>query len=343
MVKQLINKSLILLFFIGLGGCTTNASMNEERYEWNMTVTVGPGSTWYEGAIKFAEDLERESNGRFIVDVYTNEQLSAGNPEAGVEQLMDGLKDFSYNSSIIYAGIDPRFGVLSAPFLINDFSDAERVLNGESGEILNQMLRERGVEPLGFGESGFRQITNDSRPIRTPEDLDHLKIRVPSMGVFTNLYRSQSADPITMAFSEVYTALQQGTIDGQENPVDVTYSAGLIEVQQYMTMWNYVYDALVFGMNKDLFDSLSQSDQELIKKVAKEANEYQIRLTRQKEEAQITELKDKGMEIYYPTDEEIEQFRESSQNVYDHFREIWGDAQLDTFLKEANGSEVDER
>lgn len=342
MLKNLLTISCFLGIIIFLTGCGSDVSSEEETFEWKMTVTVGPGSTWYEGAIKFAEDLKRESNGRLLVDVYTNEQLSGGNPEAGVEQLMDGLKDFSYNSSIIYAGIDPRFGVLSAPFLINDFEDAERVLSGESGEIINQMLRERGVEPLGFAESGFRQITNDTQAITNPDDLDHLKIRVPSMGVFTNLYRTQSADPITMAFSEVYTALQQGTIDGQENPVDVTYSAGLVEVQQYMTMWNYVYDALVFGMNKELFDSLSKEDQDLIKKVANEANEYQIKVTREKEQAQLAELEEKGMQIYYPTDEELEQFRESSQLVYDRFRDIWGEDHLDTFLKEANGSEDDD-
>lgn len=322
-----------------LGSCSAETTSDgEEIHEWKMSVTVGPGSTWYQAATKFAADLEDKSDGRLLIDVYTNEQLSAGNPEAGVEQLMDGIKDFSYNSSIIYAGIDPRFGVLSAPFLINDLDDAERVLTGESGQLIEDMLRERGVEPLGFAESGFRQITNDTRPIHTPEDLDHLKIRIPSMGVFTNLYRSQQADPITMAFSEVYTALQQGTIDGQENPVDVTYSSGLVEVQAYMTMWNYVYDALILGMNKDLFDSLSTEDQTLIQEVAAEANAYQIEITREKEQAQLEELMEVGMDIYYPTDEEIELFRESSQPVYDHFRDIWGADNLETFQREANGS-----
>ncbi|GAK06818.1 LOW QUALITY PROTEIN: TRAP-type C4-dicarboxylate transport system, periplasmic component [Geomicrobium sp. JCM 19038] len=325
---------------LALTGCITNTtSTGEEIHEWNMTITVGPGSTWYEGAVKFAEDLERESDGRMQIEIYTNEQLSAGNQEAGVEQLMDGLKDFSYNSSIIYAGVDQRFGVLSAPFLINDYDDAHRVLNGESGQIIEDMLRERGVEPLGFGESGFRQITNDTLPIRTPEDLDHLKSRVPNMGVLTNLFRTQGADPITMPFSEVYTALQQGTIDGQENPVDVTYSSGLVEVQQYMTMWNYVYDAIILGMNKDLYDSLPEEDQALIREVAAEANDYQIQITREKEAKQLEELEAAGMEIYYPTEEEIEQFRNDSQPVYDQFRDIWGEDHMQTFLDEAMGSE----
>ncbi|MFD1415695.1 DctP family TRAP transporter solute-binding subunit [Oceanobacillus jeddahense] len=343
MLKKVFILKVFVCCIVFIAGCGANATPGEDVHEWKMTITVGQGSTWYEGAIKFAEDLERESGGRLSIDVYTNEQLSAGNPEAGVEQLMDGLKDFSYNSSIIYAGIDPRFGVLSAPFLINDINDAERVLNGESGEIIEDMLRERGVEPLGFAESGFRQITNDTQPIRSPEDLDHLKIRIPSMGVFTNLYRTQDADPITMAFSEVYTALQQGTIDGQENPVDVTYSSGLEEVQQYMTMWNYVYDALILGMNKELYDSLSEEDQALIKRVAAEANEYQIALTREKEEEQLAELEEKGMEIYYPSESEIEEFRTSSQPVYDYFEDVWGADNLETFQREADGSgEMDE-
>ncbi|PAD92457.1 DctP family TRAP transporter solute-binding subunit [Shouchella clausii] len=336
MGKKALSIILVALTLF-LGSCSERSVAGNEKphYEWKMTVTVGSGSTWYEAAKKFADDVEAETDGRITIAIFTNEQLSAGSPEAGVEQLMDGTKDFSYNSSIIYAGIDPRFGILSAPFLINSHDDAERMLNGESGALIKNMLRERGVEPLGFAESGFRQITNDRQPIKKPEDLKHLKIRVPSMGVFTTHFRNQEADPITMAFSEVYTALQQGTIDGQENPVDVTYSSGLSEVQGYMTMWNYVYDALILGMNKELYDSLDREDQQLISRLAEEANAYQIEVARNKEERQLKELKEKGMDIYYPTDEEIQQFRDAAQPVYEHFEDIWGKENMQTFLTEA--------
>ena len=101
------------------------------------------------------------------------------------------------------------------------------------------------MQALGFGENGFRQLTNSVREVKGPEDIKGLKLRIPGITMYTDLYRELGTDPVTMTFSEVFTALQQGTIDGQENPIDVIYSSKLNEVQDYMTMWNYSYDPLV--------------------------------------------------------------------------------------------------
>jgi TRAP-type C4-dicarboxylate transport system substrate-binding protein len=134
-----------------------------------------------------------------------------------------------------------------------------------------------------------------------------------------------------MAFSEVFSALQQGTIDGQENPIDVIRSSKLEEVQQYITMWNYSYDPLIFGMNKEKFDSMHADDQKIIKEAAKHANEFQIELAREKEKEQIEELKAAGMEFVYPTEEELEAFRKASENIYEAYEDVWGKELLDAF------------
>ncbi|MBD1378932.1 DctP family TRAP transporter solute-binding subunit [Bacillus sp. IB182487] len=298
-----------------------------------MSVTVSESSTWYKGAMHFAKEVEEKTNGRIKTKVYANEQLSAGDSAKGVEMLLKGSTDLSYHSPIIYSVFEKRLGVISAPFLFKNLEEADKKMKGEGGEALKKILLENGIEPLGFGESGFRQVTNNVRPIKNPEDIENLKIRIPGIKMFSDLWRELGADPTTMAFSEVFTALQQGTIDGQENPIDVIKSSKLEEVQKYISMWNYSYDPLIFGMNKEKFDSMHPDDQKIIKKAAENANKYQIKLAREQEQRQIEELKAAGMEFVYPTDAEIELFRKASEKIYEEYESIWGSDLLETFRK----------
>ncbi|MDN6667501.1 MAG: DctP family TRAP transporter solute-binding subunit [Brevibacterium sp.] len=325
--------TLVLL----VSGCGTNFGTTDDgkqRYRWKMTVTTGSTSTWYLAAEKFAQDLEEETDGRITMKVFTSEQLSAGEATAGVEQLMDGAKDFSYNSPIIYAGVDPRFGAVTAPFIFDSVEEGQEALAGEGGEVYADYLSERGVHLLGFGESGMRQLTNTHHPIHTPEDLHGLKFRIPGFGLYTDLYRALGSNPTTMPFGEVFTALQQGAIDGQENPIDVIYSANLQEVQPYLTLWNYSYDPLVLGVNEKLFDSLSAEDQELVSRLAEDTNEFQIAQNRDGEKKQIQELKDSGMEVNELTDAEKDEFREKLQPIYQKYRSIWGKDMSEAFIPE---------
>ncbi|RBP65060.1 tripartite ATP-independent transporter DctP family solute receptor [Brevibacterium sanguinis] len=329
--------AVLTILVMLLTGCGTNFGTTEDgqkRYRWKMTVTTGSTSTWYLAATKFAEDLEKETDGRITLKVFGSERLSAGEATAGVEQLMDGAKDFSYNSPIIYAGVDPRFGAVTAPFRFDTVEDGQAALAGPGGDVYRKYLAERGVELLGFGESGMRQLTNTRRPIETPEDLAGLKFRIPGFGLYTDFYRSLGANPTTMPFGEVFSALQQGAIDGQENPIDVIHSANLQEVQPYLTLWNYSYDPLILGMNKDLFESLSDSDKELVARLAADANEFQISQNREREEKLLAELKDKGMEVNELTDEQKEAFRTSLAPRFEEYRTIWGPEMAQVFIPE---------
>lgn len=297
----------------------------------NMSVTTSETSTWFLGAEKLAEDVEEETDGRIKIEVFANEQLSGGDSAKALELLSKGNIDLTVNSTIIYTVLDDRFGVASAPFIFNDLDDADEAFNGEGGEMLKDILREKNVEPLGYGENGFRQITNSAHEIKGPEDIDGLKIRIPGITMYTDLFRELGSDPSTMTFSEVFTSLQQGTIDGQENPIDVIYSSKLNEVQDYVTMWNYSYDPLVFGINKDLFDSLSEEDQEMFTRLGLEAAEYQVEITREREKEQIVELEEAGLNFYYPTEEEIEDYREAVEPIIEKYESIWGEDLLKAF------------
>ncbi|WDV06165.1 DctP family TRAP transporter solute-binding subunit [Lysinibacillus irui] len=331
LLAMLLIVSAILAACGGSGGESADAEGKEKSYKLKMSVTVSDSSTWYEAAKKLADDMDKETDGRIKIEVFTNEQLSGGDSGKAVEGLAKGSIDLTFNSTIIYSILDQRFGVASAPFLLKDHSEVDKVFNGEGGEKLKELLAEKGVQALGYGENGFRQITNSKREIKLPEDLNGLKIRIPGITMYTDLYRSLGTDPSTMTFSEVFTALQQGTIDGQENPIDVIASSKLEEVQDYLTLWNYSYDPLVLGMNKKLYDSLSDADRELFDRLGKEAAAYQVKIAREKEASQIEDLKSKGMNVYTPTEEELEAFKKVVQPVYDKYTDIWGEDLLKAF------------
>lgn len=313
-------------------GNTGGANTEEAKsYNLKMSVTVGEASTWYEAAQKLADDIEKETDGRITIEVFSNEQLSGGDSGKAVEGLAKGSIDLTFNSTIIYSILDARFGVASAPFLFDNLDQVDPVFAGKGGEMIKEILSEKGVHTLGFGENGFRQLTNSKVNVKSPSDLQGLKIRIPGITMYTDLYRQLGTDPSTMTFSEVFTALQQGTIDGQENPIDVIYSSKLNEVQQYLTLWNYSYDPLVLGINKELYDSMSDEDKALFDRLGKEAAEYQVKITRERETEQIKELEELGMTVYTPTAEEITAFKEAVQPIYDQYESIWGTELLEAF------------
>lgn len=317
----------------GTAGDSGAAAPEGETYEWDMTITVSDTSSWYHGAEVFAEQLDELSDGRMQLSIYANEQLSGGDPAAGVEQLMNGDKTFSYNSTIIYSGIDPRFGTINAPFLYDSYEQAEAAIEGGALDAYTELAAEHGVELLGFGESGFRQVTTSSTPIAGPEDLAGLKIRVPGSSLFLDIFTELGADPITMNFSEVFTSLQSGTIDGQENPYDVIYSNGLTEVQDYMSVWNYIYDPLMLGMNQAEFESLSPEDQEIVREAAAAANEAQITENRERGTEQLEEMRDE-MTVTELTPEQVADFRTSMEPIYAEYESVWTTELLDAVRPE---------
>lgn len=319
--------ALAVTFAITAVGCSSQgggSAAADQSYNWDFTVTVSDTSSWYKAAEKFADELNKTSNGRIKVNVFANEQLSGGDPAAGVEQLMNGDKAFSYNSTIIYSGIDPKFGAINAPFLYKSYDEADKVTKGAGLEAYKKLAEQHGVKLLGFGESGFRQVTTTSKPITKPEDLAGLKMRVPGSSLFLDIYRDFKSDPITMNFSEVFTSLQNKTIDGQENPLDVIYSNGLAEVQNNLTMWNYIYDPLMLGMNQDTYDKLSDADKKLVEDAAKVANEAQIADNRKREETQLAELK-KKMKVVELNDAQLSAFRDAVSPIYDKYKTVWTD------------------
>ncbi|MFM1653607.1 DctP family TRAP transporter solute-binding subunit [Brevibacillus sp. B_LB10_24] len=311
------------------GGESSGAK--DEKIKLKMSVTTSETSTWYKGAQMWADKVKEKTNGRVEIKIYANEQLSNGNQPKGIELLQNGSTDASLHSTIIYSGLDEKFSVISMPWLFTDESVADKALAGTGGEKLSELLREKGVEPLAFGENGFRQITNSKRPITSPDDMAGMKIRVPNMKMYIDLYKALGADPTSMSFSEVFTALQQGTIDGQENPMPVIMSSKLYEVQKYVSLWNYSYDPLVLGVNKKKFDSLDKETQDIMREAAVEAMEYQRKINREENAQMVKELEAKGVTVTTLTPEQVKAFQDKVAPIYDQYTDTIGKDLIDAF------------
>ena len=343
-MKKILSLMLVvaLVLSVGLTGCAPKAEQPAgekpaeapaEKVTLKFGTTTSDTSTWTLGAKKFAEIVAEKTDGRIEVKVYPNEQLSGGSQSKGIEMLMSGSTDLTFHSNIIYSIMDEKFGVISLPFLIQDYETADALLDGEAGAKLNELLLEKNIVGLGYGENGFRQLTNNKMSINTPADMAGMKIRIPGIKMFISLYKALGTDPITMNFGEVFTALQQGTIDGQENPTDVISSSKINEVQKYMTVWDYSYDSIILGMNKDKFESFSAEDQQILRDAAKEACTYQRQMNRDKAKEQTQQFIDGGMTVNVLTPEQKAAFKEAVQPVYTEYEPIMGKELIDAFRK----------
>ena len=332
--KKILTLGLsIMLGASMLVGCSGGGEggSSEEKITLKMSVTTADQSSWTQGANKFAELVAEKTDGKVEVKVFPNEQLSGGNQSKGVEMLKSGGIDISYHSNIIYSVLDERFGVISLPWLLADEAAADEKLEGEGGKAINDLLKEHNIVGLGYGENGFRQLTNSKKEIKTPADISGSKIRVPGMKMYISLFQSLGADPISMNFSEVFTSLQQGAIDGQENPLDVIDTSKLYEVQKYMSMWNYSYDAIILGMNQDKFDSLDEATQTALVEAGKEASEYQKQVNRESAESQLKKFEEKGMTITPVEDIDVEGFKALAEETYTEYEPIIGKELIDSF------------
>ena len=253
--------------------------------------------------------IERESGGRIAVELFPNSQL--GGDRQLCEAVQIGSLEMAFPSTTILAGFVPELGLLDLPFLFATRDDVYKVvdINGPVGSVLARKAREQGIYLLGYADLGFMNLTNSARPITTPEDAKGIKIRVMENPVYIDTAMALGCSPITMAFGEVYTALQQGTIDGQENPLDTIRSNNIQEVQKFISMWNYSYDPILLSVSGQLWASLSDEDKAIFEEAGKAAMEQQRTITRERNVALEKEFADSGMEVYYNTDEEKDAFK----------------------------------
>lgn len=291
-------------------------------------------STWAQATEAFAEAVADGSDGRIEVEGFAGGQLANANQQAELEAVQQGTIDALWVSPIILAlFMDQRFDIYSLPFLFANHEEANEVVDGPVGEMTEGWLREGGLEPLGWGVNGFRQITNNDRPITEPSDVEGLRLRVAGTDMYLQTFDLLGADALTMSFGEVFTSLQQGVLDGQENPLSIIYSSSLQEVQDHVSIWNYSFDPLVLAMNDQIFDDFCEQDQELLRTAATDAGQMQRELSIQEDIDLPQQLEEEGMTVTPYEDVDIEAFQDLIvEPIYSEWESVIGEEELQMML-----------
>ncbi len=286
--------------------------------------------TYNQGASKFAELVKERSQGRIQVTVYPDGQLGKG--ETGLlEAVQQGTIDVYVGSTGPIGGFNLGIGILDIPFLFNDYGHVDRVLDGPIGQRLLDDLEKAQFKALAFWENGFRNLTNSRRAVRVPDDARGLKIRTMENKMHMAAWTAVGANPVPMAFGEVYGALQQKILDGQENPVAVIHSVKLNEVQQFLSLTQHVYSPAVLIVSLKTWQSIPKADQEMLLNTAREVARYQRGLGRDMEEKQIAELSGRGMSVEKTIDKAA--WRSAMQPVIEQAAGQYGAEKIDAILK----------
>lgn len=312
------------------GGAAMAQDIQERTIRFgHLNNTDHPTST---GVKKFAELVAARSGGKIRVQEYPSSQL--GNELQQQAALQGGVQEMLVASTTSLAGVVKEFGVFDFPFLFGNARQADAMVDGPLGKLLGGKLAEKGVVVLGFFDLGFRNVTNGKRPVTKPEDLDGLKLRVIPNPVFLETFKTFKANPIPMPFAELYGALENKTVDGQENPFSVILSSKFYEVNKYVSATNHVYATNPVQISKRFWDKLSPAEQKLLQDAAIEAQNYQRVVSREAAAKAVGELKAKGMLYNEIAPAELERMRTAVRPVYDKFAAAYDPAVMSLFKSE---------
>ncbi|MEI6384261.1 MAG: TRAP transporter substrate-binding protein [Betaproteobacteria bacterium] len=282
------------------------------------TPLVGPHGA---GAKGFEEELNRLAPGRFKVQHFPGGSL--GGEREMVESLQLGTLQMAITGTAIIGNFVPEMMVMDIPFLFRDSAHARNTLDGQIGKDLLNKFNQKNLVGLTFGEIGFRHITDNKKAIKSADDLRGLKIRTMENPVHLAAFRALGAQPTPMAWTEVMTALQQGTIDGQENPISIIVSTKLWQTQKYMTLSRHVFTPIAFTMSGAFFTKLSPSDQDIVRKAAINGRTTNRQYIDQVEKSGLDEIRKNGMQI--TTEIDTADFQKKLEPVYKQYGEKFAD------------------
>ncbi len=245
--------------------------------------------------VQFAKLVRERTGGQVVIEVFHAGQL--GNDNAILSGVRGGVIDFALTGNPFFAGINPRQSALDLPGIIRSFGHAYKVLDGPIGAEIRTELEQYNFKGLGFPEIGFRNLTNSRRPVVKLEDVAGLKIRTTPNPSHMKAFQLLGANPVPMPYTEVFTALESRTVDGQENPITLIQSAKFYEVQKYLTLTQHAYTTAVFVMNLKKFQSLSPAAQKVLETAATEVIRDQRAANRKIEAGDLAKLKAEGMQI----------------------------------------------
>ncbi|MGX5658947.1 TRAP transporter substrate-binding protein [Castellaniella ginsengisoli] len=276
--------------------------------------------------IRFGYGLNQDSNQGRAVQVFADEvaKLSGGKMKIRAvgaaalgsdvqmqQALIGGAQEMMVGSTATLVGITPEMALWDTPFLFNSGEEADQVLDGKTGQAIMHKLEDKGLVGLVYWENGFRNLTNSQKPVKGPEDLDGLKLRVMQNNVFLETFQRLGANAVPLPFSELFTALETKTVDGQENPYNTILSSKFYEVQKYLSITNHVYSPWIVTASKKWWDGLSADERDVLLKAAAVSRDFERKDTRAEADKALAQLKADGMQVNTVSPEAVQKMRET--------------------------------
>lgn len=331
-MKSFKNKWILLavclLFVMTVSGCSKSTSNKGEGVVKLRAVCAGlPEQSPSGEALKeFAKLANEYSNGTVEVDTFFGSEL--GSLTAAVESMTQGTIDIVTTGTSYFSGYVPQIQVFELPYIFDSNEEARKTLDSEPGDKIKELFPEKGIQLLCYWESGLRHVSNNRGPIVTPEDMKGLKIRTVVSTTQQKTWESFGAIPMAIDMNEVFTALQQGTVDAQENTLAQIVSTKMYEVQKYLSLTDHAYTPMPFCISKMTWDKLSDDQKDAVQRAAEEARDLQRKLDDKSDMENVEFLKEKGVIVEENPDKKA--FSELTQPVYDLFVEQTG---TDEYLK----------
>lgn len=304
------------LVLLGAAG-SARAQVGERTIKFATQNNKGHPSV--DGMEKFKELVEEKSGGRITVKLYPGGVL--GGDLQTISALQGGTVEMTVLNAGLVAGVAKDFALADLPFLYDTPEEADAVMDGPFGAALLEQLPERNLAGLGFWELGFRQLTNNRRPVAKVDDIAGLKIRVVQQPVMIDLFNALGANAVPMPFPEVYPALETGAIDGQENPFPNILASKLYEVQKYLTVTRHVYNPQAVLVSGKLWNALNEEERGLLRQAAAEARAFQRERSRSTSAEALAQLKEEGLEVTELSAEEAAKLRAKAQPVVAKYKQ----------------------
>jgi len=306
---------------------TAPAAIAQTAYksEYRMSLVLGTAFPWGKGGELWANKVRERTNGRINIKLYPGVSLIQGDQTREFSALRQGVIDMAVGSTINWSPQVKQLNLFSLPFLMPDYAAADALTQGEVGKSLFQTLDKAGVVPLAWGENGYREISNSKKAIKTPEDLKGMKIRVVGSPLFLDTFTALGANPTQMSWADAQPAMASSAVDGQENPLSVYMAAKLYTVaQKHLTLWGYMNDPLIFVVNKDIWNSWTPADREIVKQAAIDAGKEQVAIARkgviEADKPLLKEIASHGVTVTQLSPAEREAFVKATRPVVEKWK-----------------------
>ncbi len=320
-LRTLLTATAAAATLLAVGLPTAAQAQAKYKDEYRMSLVLGTAFPWGQGGQLWADKVRERTNGRINIKLYPGTSLVQGDQTREFSAIRQGVIDMAVGSTINWSPQVKALNLFSLPFLFPDFAAVDAVTQGEPGKEIFKILDKAGVQPLAWGENGYREISNSKHAITQPADLKGLKLRVVGSPLFLDTFTALGANPTQMSWADAQPAMASKAVDGQENPLSVFQAAKLQSVgQKHVTLWGYMNDPLIFVVNKDVWASWTPEDREIVRQAAIDAGREEIAIARkglvEAGKPLVKELEAQGVTVTDLNAEQRKAFADATKAVY---------------------------